>query len=459
MVDGLRMSESKPHVVVVGGGFAGLMAVRALRREPVRVTLVDRRNHHLFQPLLYQVATAALNPGDIAYPIRSVLRAQPNARTLLGTVRDIDTAGSQLLLRDEVLDYDYLLLATGATHSYFGKDQWEAWAPGLKTIEDALEIRRRVLSAFEAAERIGHGDPERLRATLTFVVVGAGPTGVELAGALAEIGRLTVAKDFRTFDPTSLRVVLVEAADRVLPPYVEVLSHKARAQLEQLGVEVRLNARVTNIDEHGVELGDERIAARTVLWGAGVAASPLGKALGAEVDRAGRVLVGDDLRVPGTDNVFVAGDLMHFEQDGKMVPGVAPAAIQAGRAAARNIAALVRGDQTRPFVYRDKGSLATIGRAKAVGQIGRMEFSGWFAWWVWWVVHIAYLVGFRNRIAVMMGWAWQYFAFSRGARLITGRWWTGAQDEQASADGADRGPSGERPAGEHELVSSGERPR
>ncbi|MCK5941948.1 MAG: FAD-dependent oxidoreductase, partial [Planctomycetes bacterium] len=249
-------------------------------------------------------------------------------------------------------------------------------------------------------------------------------------------GRLTVAKDFRTFDPTSLRVVLVEAADRVLPPYIEVLSRKAKEQLEQLGVEVRLNARVTDIDERGVQLGDERIAARTVLWGAGVAASSLGAALGAPTDKNGRVLVERDLRVPGLDNVFVAGDLMHFEQDGEMVPGVAPAAIQAGRAAARNIALLAKGEATRPFVYRDKGSLATIGRAKAVGQIGRMEFTGWFAWWVWWVVHIAYLVGFRNRIAVMMGWAWQYFAFARGARLITGRWWTGADEEQRERDGA-----------------------
>ncbi|MGK0203667.1 MAG: NADH dehydrogenase [Planctomycetota bacterium] len=445
------MPKSLPHVVVVGGGFAGLMAVRALRRAPVRVTLVDRRNHHLFQPLLYQVATAALNPGDIAYPIRSVLRSQQNARTLLGRVRGIDTENNSLKLRDGDIDYDYLLLATGASHSYFGKDEWEKWAPGLKTIEDALEIRRRVLSAFEAAERNGDSDPEKLRATLTFVIVGAGPTGVELAGALAEIGRLTVAKDFRSFDPRSLRVVLVEAADRVLPPYLEVLSEKAKKQLEQLGVEVRLNSRVTHIDEHGVQFGEEHLAARTVLWAAGVAASPLGAALGAETDRAGRVKVAPDLRVPGLDNVFVAGDLMNLECKGQMVPGVAPAAIQAGRAVARNIEALVAGRDTKPFRYLDKGSIATIGRARAVGSIGRMEFSGWFAWWVWWMVHIAYLVGFRNRIAVMMGWAWQYFAFSRGARLITGRWWSGAAEskpDEPSADaGPDAGPDGsEQPA-------------
>jgi NADH dehydrogenase len=413
--------NSRPHVVVVGGGFAGLSAVRALRRAPVRVTIVDRRNHHLFQPLLYQVATAALNPGDIAYPIRSVLRAQPNARTLLARVDGIDVAARTLRLADGALSYDYLLLACGASHSYFGHDGWAAWAPGLKTIEDALEIRRRVLSAFEAAER--EPDPAQLARILTFVVVGAGPTGVELAGALSEIGRLTVAKDFRAFDPRRLRVVLVEGADRVLPPYSEKLSASARRQLEQLGVEVRLDAMVTRIDQTGVWLGDEHVEARTVLWAAGVEASPLGRALAAPVDRAGRVLVEPDLRVPGHDNVFVAGDLMHLEQDGELVPGVAPAAIQAGRAAARNIRALVAGRATKPFRYLDKGSLATIGRARAVGQIGRMQFSGWFAWWVWWVVHIAYLIGFRNRIAVMMGWAWQYFLFSRGARLITGRTW------------------------------------
>lgn len=435
------MPNTQPHVVVVGGGFAGLMAVRSLKRAPVRVTLVDRRNHHLFQPLLYQVATAALNPGDIAYPIRSVLRTQKNARTLLAGVSGIDADNNVLHLGKEVMPYDYLVVATGATHSYFGKDEWEAWAPGLKTIEDALEIRRRVLSAFEAAESLGaDGDAEKLAETLTFVVVGAGPTGVELAGALAEIGRLTVAKDFRSFDPRSLRVVLVEAAERVLPPYSEALSEKAKKQLEHLGVEVRLSARVTHIDERGVQLGDEHIPARTVLWGAGVAASPLGKALGAETDRAGRVLVEPDLRVRGRDNVFVAGDLMHLENDGKAVPGVAPAAIQAGRAAARNIAALVKGESTRAFRYRDKGSLATIGRAKAVGQMGKTEFSGWFAWWVWWVVHIAYLVGFRNRIAVMMGWAWQYFAFSRGARLITGRWWAGAAEGGMRASPIGAGP-------------------
>lgn len=414
-----------PHVVIVGGGFAGLTAARALRRASVRVTIVDRRNHHLFQPLLYQVATAALNPADIAYPIRSVLRSQQNTRTLLARVTGIDLAKKTVHLADGDLTFDYLLLACGATHSYFGHDEWEAWAPGLKTIEDALEIRRRVLSAFEAAER--EPDPARIPAILTFVVVGAGPTGVELAGALSEIGRLTVAKDFRGFDPRRLRVVLVEAASRVLPPYSERLSARAKAQLEGLGVEVRLGTQVTRIEQSGVWLGEEHIDARTVLWAAGVAASPLGKALGAPTDRAGRVMVAPDLSVPGHEHVFVAGDLMHFEQDGNLVPGVAPAAIQAGRVAAQNLLARIAGRPTKPFRYRDKGSLATIGRARAVGKIARVELHGWLAWWVWWVIHIAWLIGFRNRLAVMMGWAWQYFAFSRGARLITGRAWEPAQ--------------------------------
>ncbi|MCU0865470.1 MAG: NAD(P)/FAD-dependent oxidoreductase [Planctomycetes bacterium] len=430
-VDPTPSAAAVPHVVIVGGGFAGLAAARQLRRAPVRITLVDRRNHHLFQPLLYQVATAALNPGDIAYPIRSVLRSQQNARTILGRVTGIDLRQRQVQLADEVMPFDYLLLATGATHSYFGQDGWEAWAPGLKTIEDALEIRRRVLSAFEAAER--QTDPAMLPATLTFVVVGAGPTGVELAGALSEIGRQTVAKDFRSFDPRLLRVVLVEGADRVLPPYAARLSAKAEQQLRRLGVEVRTGAKVTRIDASGVWLGDEHIAARTVLWAAGVAASPLGASLGVPTDRAGRVKVQPDLSVPGHPNVFIAGDLMHFEQQGLAVPGVAPAALQAGRAAARNIAARVAGAATRPFRYRDKGSLATIGRAKAVGQIGRVQFTGFFAWWVWWIVHIAYLIGFRNRIAVMMGWAWQYFAFARGARLITGRAWEPGRAPEAPA--------------------------
>jgi NADH dehydrogenase len=412
MTNAREGTREAPHVVIVGGGFAGLNAARALASAPVRVTIVDRRNHHLFQPLLYQVATAALSPGDIAYPIRAVVRSQANTRTVLARVDGIDLAAKKLRLADGELSFDYLLLATGASHSYFGNDAWEPLAPGLKTIEDAIEIRRRVLSAYEAAERLA--DRSQLAATLTFVVVGAGPTGVELAGALSEIGRLTVAKDFRTFDPRTLRVVLVEAADRVLPPYSARLSASARRQLERIGVEVRTGAKVTRIETAGVWLGDEHIAARTVLWAAGVAASPLGVLLGAPTDRAGRVVAQPDLSVPGHANVFVAGDLAHVEQDGAPVPGIAPAAIQSGRHAARNIRALVAGRATAPFRYRDKGSLATIGRAKAVGTIGRFEVRGFFAWWVWWVVHIFYLIGFRNRLIVISGWAWQYFAFSRG---------------------------------------------
>ncbi|MBY0401112.1 NAD(P)/FAD-dependent oxidoreductase, partial [Myxococcota bacterium] len=332
-------TSTLPHVVIIGGGFAGLSAARALAREPVRITLVDRRNHHLFQPLLYQVATAALNPGDIAYPIRSVLCMQRNARTILARVTGIDVARRVVVLDDGEIPYDYLLVAAGARHSYFGKDEWETWAPGLKTVEDALEIRRRVLSAFEAAER--QSDPSQLSAILTFVIVGGGPTGIELAGALIEIGRHTVARDFRSFDPRKLRVVLIEGAPRVLPPYSEKLSAAARVQLERLGVEVRVGAHVSKIDQTGVWIGDEHIPARTVLWAAGVAASPLGKTLGVPLDRAGRVTVEPDLSLPGHPEVFVAGDLLQIAPDGKPVPGIAPAAIQSGRTAAHNIAARI----------------------------------------------------------------------------------------------------------------------
>ncbi|MCA8940944.1 MAG: NAD(P)/FAD-dependent oxidoreductase [Planctomycetes bacterium] len=430
-----------PHVVILGGGFGGLNAARALRRAPVRVTLIDRRNHHLFQPLLYQVATAALNPGDIAYPIRSVLRGQPNARTLLGRAERIDVENRRVVLADGVVDYDYLVVATGATHSYFGNDGWEPWAPGLKSVEDALEIRRRVLSAFEAAER--EPDPAHVAELLTFVIVGAGPTGVELAGALSEIGRHTVARDFRTFDPASLRVLLLEGADRVLPGFPPDLSAKAASQLDRLGVEVRTSARVTEIDARGVSIGDERVAARTVLWGAGVQASPLGASLGAPTDRAGRVRVEPDLTVPGHPEVFVIGDLMHLEQAGEPVPGIAPAAIQSGKYVAKAIRARIRGERPKPFRYFDKGALATIGRAAAVARIGRLHIAGFVAWWLWWLIHVAYLIGFRNRLVVMLGWAWQYFAFSRGARLITGRAWEPGAAGRAEVPGVKGGKSPE----------------
>jgi NADH dehydrogenase len=432
-------TSSLPKVVILGGGFAGLSAARALKHESCEITLIDRRNHHLFQPLLYQVATAALNPGDIAYPIRSVLRNQQNARTILARVDRIDLAQKRVVLQDgDEVPFDHLIVATGATHSYFGKDEWEPWAPGLKTVEDALEVRRRVLSAYEASER--EHDPEKVKKLLTFVVVGAGPTGVELAGALMEIGRETVAKDFRTFDPRSLRVVLVEGSDRVLPPYSPRLSQKAKEALVQMGVEVRTSARVTLIDKDGVQVGDERISARVVLWAAGVAASPLGKTLGSETDRAGRVVVKPDLSIEGHPNVFVTGDLMSLQLEGKPVPGVAPAAIQSGRWAAKNLARRLRGESTLPFRYRDKGSLATIGRAAAVGRLGKIEATGFLAWWMWWLIHIAYLIGFRNRIVCMVGWAWQYFAFARGARLITGRAW-----EPTLGGGNGGGASGSAP--------------
>jgi NADH dehydrogenase len=414
------MAERAPHVVIVGAGFGGLYAARELRRAPVRITVVDRRNHHLFQPLLYQVATGALNAADIAYPIRSVVRRQKNARVLLAEAGRIDTAARRLEVDGDALDYDYLIVATGATHSYFSHPEWEQRAPGLKTIEDALDIRRRVFLAYEAAER--ERDPALRTEWLTFVVVGAGPTGVELAGALSEIALHTLRRDFRSIDPAMARVVLLEGQDRVLPPYPPKLSDKARVQLERLGVEVRTGALVTAIDVHGVEVGgSERIPARTVLWAAGVAASPLAATLGAPLDRAGRVLVEPDLTVPGHREVFVVGDLAAVKQvGGANVPGVAPAAIQGGRHAARQIRRELAGKPRETFRYRDKGSLATIGRAAAVADMGRFALSGFLAWLAWWAIHIFFLIGFRSRVLVMFGWAWSYFTFQRGARLITG---------------------------------------
>ncbi|HET8539635.1 MAG TPA: NAD(P)/FAD-dependent oxidoreductase [Anaeromyxobacter sp.] len=406
------------HVVIVGAGFAGLRAARVLGRAPVRVTVLDRKNHHLFQPLLYQVATAALSPGDIAAPIRHVLRRQRNTEVLLADVRAVRPRERAVVLDRGELRYDRLLLATGATHSYFARPEWARFAPGLKTIEDATEIRRRLLGAFEMAER--ERDPELRRPWLTFVVVGAGPTGVELAGALAEIARRTLARDFRRFSPASARVLLLEAAPRVLPPYPPDLSEKARRQLERIGVEVRTGAQVTAIDEEGVIASGERISARTVLWGAGVAASPLARSLGVPLDRAGRVPVAPDLSVPGFPDILVAGDLALVVQDGAPVPGVAPAALQMGEAAAENVLRDLRGEPRRPFRYRDKGLLATIGRASAVARVGRFRFGGVVAWLLWLFVHILFLVGFRNRVAVILQWAWSYATFGRPVRLITG---------------------------------------
>ncbi len=406
-------------MVIVGAGFGGLYAARELRRSPVRLTVVDRRNHHLFQPLLYQVASAALNPSDIAAPIRHVLRRQQNAEVILGEVRALDTSARKALLADGgELPYDHVIVATGASHSYFSHPEWAPLAPGLKSIEDALEIRRRVLYAFERAER--ETDPVRQRAWMTFVIVGAGPTGVELAGALAEISRHTLARDFRHIKTRRARVILLEGAARVLPTYPADLSESARLQLVRLGVDVRDEFRVTHIDREGVTASGERILARTVLWAAGVAASPLARSLGVPLDRAGRVLVEPDLTIPGHPEVRVIGDMAALgQEDGGIVPGVAPAAIQEGRHAARNVLRALRGETQLPFRYRDKGSLATIGRLAGVAQIGRVKLSGVVAWLAWLFVHIFFLIGFRNRVAVLLEWLWLYLTFQRGARLIT----------------------------------------
>ncbi len=404
--------------MILGGGFGGLYAAKSLARAPVEITLVDRRNHHLFQPLLYQVATAALNPSDIAAPIRRVLRRQRNASVILAEAASIDVAARKVILTDGELPYDHLVVATGATHSYFGNDGYAKHAPGLKSIEDALEIRRRVLLAYEAAER--ERDPERRREWLTFVIVGGGPTGVELAGALGEIARHSLSRDFRSIDPRDSRVVLVEGQPRVLGGMAPELSDKAVLQLQRLGVEVMTGARVTGIDDRGVQLGSERIAARTVLWAAGVAASPLAKSLGAPLDRAGRVLVTPELTVPGRPEIFVIGDLAVHLQEGKPVSGLAPIAIQEGRHAAANLIRTLRGEPMKPFHYVDRGLLATIGRGAAVAQIGKTRLSGIVAWWAWLFIHILFLIGFRNRAVVIFSWAWVYWTYDRGARLITG---------------------------------------
>jgi len=404
---------NRSRIVILGAGFGGLYAARALRHADADITVVDRRNFHLFQPLLYQVATAALNPSDIAAPIRSILRRQKNVSVILGEAKRVDTKRRVVVLGDGEVAYDYLVVATGATHSYFNHPEWEGDAPGLKTIEDALEIRRRVLLAFEEAER--ETDPERQRAWLTFVIVGAGPTGAELAGALSEIARQTMLRDFRRINPSSARVILVEGKERVLPAYPPDLSAKAEAQLERLGVEVMTNAVVTSLNDREVCIGDKTIPSRTVLWAAGVQASPLAKSLDAPLDRAGRVIVNPDLTIPGHAEVFVIGDLAAVPD----VPGVAPAAIQEGLHAALNIERALGGQPLRAFHYRDKGSLATIGRAAAVAEVGRVHLSGFVAWMAWLCIHIFYLIGFRNRLLVLLQWAWAYVTFQRGARLIT----------------------------------------
>jgi len=420
------MADATTRVVIVGGGFGGLYAAQALRRAPVQVTLVDRRNFHLFQPLLYQVASGGLSPGEITSPLRYVLNRQRNTRVLLGEVVDIDVAQRRLVLSDGTLDYDILVVACGATHHYFGHDHWAVQALGLKSIEDATAIRSRILLAFETAER----EPvaERRGPWLTFVVVGAGPTGVELAGALAEIANDTLAHDFRAIRTRDAKIVLLEAADRVLPPYPPDLSEKAKQALERLGVTVRLRTGVSGVDDEGVTVRsddrEEHIAARTVLWAAGVQASPLAgllaRATGATTDRNGRIFVEPDLSLQGHPEIFAIGDMVHVEQDGALLPGIAPVAMSEGRYVARRIAAQVAGRSTKPYRYFHKGQLATIGRSAAVADLRIVRFSGFFAWLTWLFVHLLYLVEFEHRLLVLVQWAWNYFTRNRGARLITG---------------------------------------
>jgi NADH dehydrogenase len=412
------MSPSRPRIVIVGGGFGGFHAARTLRHAGVDVTVVDRTNHHLFQPLLYQVATAVLPPTDITLPIRFLLRRQANTVVFMDRIDRVDVERRVAVGASGLeLGYDYLVVAAGARHAYFGHAEWEALAPGLKTIEDAREIRRRFLLAFEEAERCD--DPAERQAWLTFVIVGGGPTGVELAGILPDVTRHAMRGEFRRIDPRLARIVLVEGGPRILGSFPEVLSARARRDLESLGVEVRTGVPVGAITAEAVQVGEERIATRTVLWAAGNEASPIGRSLGAPVDRAGRVLVEPDLTVPGHPEIYVVGDLAAVRQpDGTLVPGVAPAAMQMGRAAARNILRALRGEPSQPFRYLDKGNLATIGRHRAVAHFGRLRLSGYLAWWLWLFVHILYLAGFRNRLSVLLEWGYAYLTYRRGARLI-----------------------------------------
>ncbi|MDR9450853.1 MAG: NAD(P)/FAD-dependent oxidoreductase [Acidimicrobiia bacterium] len=404
-------------VVIIGGGFGGLYAAKALRAAPVEVTLIDRRNHHVFQPLLYQVATAGLSAIDIGEPIRRILRKQANASVHLAEVVSVDLTGSRVeLAGGERVDYDYLIVATGARDSYFGHDDWEPYAPGLKSIEDALEIRRRVLSAFEQAEVTRDRDVQR--SLLTFAVIGGGPTGAELAGALAELARHTLTDEFRRIDAGEARIVLIEAGERILSGYPPRLSARAHRQLERLGVEIRTGAPVTGVDADGVNLGEERIHCRTVLWAAGVAASSLGAFLGTDLDRAGRVMVEPDLTVPGHREVFVVGDLAHVVQDGRQLPGIAPAAIQMGRHAAESIIRSLQGEPTHSFRFVDRGTMATLGRSSAIALIKGIRLWGWPAWLAWLFIHILFLIGFRNRAVVLFEWTRSYLTYSRSARLI-----------------------------------------
>jgi NADH dehydrogenase len=412
----MMLRKEEPHVVILGGGFAGLAAAKTLRNAAVRITLIDRSNHHLFQPLLYQVATAALAAPDVSTPIRKLLRKQKNTTVWMSSVQHIDVANKRVLLDGATVDYDYLIVATGMTHNYFGHDEWARHAPGLKTISEALDIRGRILRAFEHAEL--ESSPEARRAWTTFAVIGGGPTGVELAGALAEIAGRTLASDFRSFDPRTTRVILVEAGPRILPAFSEHLSESAREQLEALGIEVRTGAPVSDIGADYVEIDGERVQSRTIVWAAGLGASPLTRDLGAPLDRAGRVCVEDDLSVPGHPEVFAVGDLISKKQNDRPLPGVAQLALQSGAHAAKNIALSLLDRRRQPFVYFDKGSMATIGRNKAIAQLGKLQISGILAWWMWLTVHIMFLVEIRRRFEVILEWAWAYVTWHRGSRLI-----------------------------------------
>ena len=413
------MAEGKlPRIVIIGGGFGGLAAAKRLARENVLLTVIDRTNYHLFQPLLYQVATAALSPADIAAPIRAILHKYKNVEVIMAEVQSVDINTRVVHAGDLVVPYDYLILATGARHSYFGHPEWERLAPGLKSLEDAVEIRRRILMAFEYAERIS--DPAARAAAMTFVIIGGGPTGVEIAGAIAEIARHTLARDFRHIDPSSARVVLIEGEPQVLASFPEDLRASAAKQLQDLGVELRTGVHATDLTEAGLRVGDEFIPCRVKIWAAGNNASFVGKSLGLPVDRVGRVIVQDDLTIPGHPQVQVIGDLANVTgKDGRPLPGVSPVAMQQGRQAARNILAMIEGRKPQRFWYFDKGSMATIGRNKAVADLHLLHLSGLPAWVAWLLVHILFLVGFRNRFVVLFQWAWAYLTFNKGARLIT----------------------------------------
>ena len=411
------------RVVIVGGGFAGLSVARGLARDPkIEITLLDERNYHLFQPLLYQVAMAVLSPAEIAAPIRALLSGSPRTSVLREKALSVDLSQRRVTSEKEIHEYDYLILACGVRHTYFGKDEWERYAPGLKNVEQAVEIRRRVLEAFEEAET--EGDPDRQKALLTFVVVGGGPTGVELAGALGEISRHTLARDFRRINPTQARIVLIEAAPRILAGFSDRSSRHAMGDLESLGVQVWTHSHVSKITEDGVEIGRERIQAKTVLWAAGIRGPDLNTTLGVELDRQGRVLVNPDLSLPGHPEVFAAGDQAHLaNSDGQPLAGIAPVAIQQGHYLAKRIRSAIRGAPHPDFSYRDKGRMATIGRSRAVAEIGPLRFAGRPAWWVWLLVHIYYLIGFKNRLVVMLRWTGSFIRFTRGARLIVSKNW------------------------------------